>query len=114
MKQRCPQCEAWSSEDATTCSCGYQFVRPGFARIHRQPPPTVDPSLVNDLLLRSRRDIRNGIVLIGVLLPVTVVVLALGGRLGIVPVGGLFWSGILIIRGFRLRREARDAEMAGR
>jgi hypothetical protein len=74
----------------------------------------VDPSLVTDLRMRSRKDIRNGVLTLCILLPLTVVVLLLRGRVGIVALGGLFWAGILIIRGLRLRREAWEADVAGR
>lgn len=115
MKQRCPQCESWSAEDATACPCGFAFSMPGFARIHRAPPPSVDPSLINELHMRSRHDTRNGILLICVLLPLQVVASLWAGRTRIVPLGGLLWAVILIIRGRRLRREAWEAQqMAGR
>ena len=114
MKQRCPRCESWSAEGATACPCGHQFVQRGVARLHRAPAPPVDPSLVTDLRLRSRKDIRNGVVTLCILLPLTAVVLFLGGRVGILVVGGLFWAGVVIVRGLRLRREAWEAEATGR
>ena len=123
MKQRCPQCEAWSAEDVEVCRCGRPLNDRRPARIYRSPTESQarvhryavvpDPSYVNTLRKNGDGDVREGMVTIAILLPVTAI-LALGGEgISWVAILGLFPDAARIVRGFRLRREACEAENIG-
>ena len=112
MKQRCPQCETWSAEDATHCSCGHQFGVATVARIHRHAAPR-DDGRVRELQFASGKDLRNGIILIVLLTCLSVALFAIEMRPGLLTWVGLFWGVILIVRGLRIRREAWQLENLG-
>lgn len=115
MNLRCSRCGAWNADSVRVCSCGNSLSGPGkAARIHREAPRAVDPSEVNERRLGSRRDLRNGALLLGLLIPFSVGLAVLGGRVSYLALGLIFWGVILIVRGFRLRREAWEAEHIGR
>ena len=106
----CPQCGALSPDGAALCSCGHHFVR---ARIHPTPSPP-DEGRVKALKLSGRRDLRNGTALVVFLTVVTLALFALFDlRPRLFVSLGLFWGVILLIRGFRLRREAWELEHLG-
>ena len=124
MKQRCPQCEAWSAEGVRVCPCGRPFDDRRPARIYRQPPATTarihqhpvaapDPSYVNTLRMDSQRDLRQGALTIAVLVPLAAILAVSAGIVSVVVLIAVFWAVIRIIRGFRLRREAWEAEHFG-
>ena len=56
------------------------------------------------------RDVRQGVLTIAVLLPLTAVLAVLAGRVSFWALIAGVWAVIRIFRGFRLRREAWEAE----
>jgi hypothetical protein len=68
---------------------------------------------VNTLRASSQRDLRGGTLTIALLVPASALLAFWGGRISFVALIVLFWAVIRIIRGFRLRREAQEAEQLG-
>lgn len=106
----CPRCGALSAEGAGRCSCGHQLAMR--ARIHTQP--VVDEARVKDIRLSSRKDLRKGTALVVGLTLLSLLLFAVFDlRPRIMLWVGLFWGCIVLIRGFRLRREAWQLEHLG-
>jgi hypothetical protein len=110
--QLCLRCGLSNADDVGRCSCGCELPE-SVARIHQQARRPDDRRL-RELQLASRTDLRNGAAVIVILALLAITIAAVFQMRPGLPLWGLLFSAvILLIRGFRLRREARQLEHVG-